>query len=83
MTDHAHILADTLGMRPAVSADLPFMIEVAAQCAWTTEKETIVDGPRVVDTVLADAALADRGEQFLKPGRAMPPPERPRSSSMT
>jgi hypothetical protein len=45
MTDHARFLADTIGMRPAVSADLPFMIEAAAQCAWSTDRgQPIVAG---------------------------------------
>src|SRR5580700_8673184 len=38
MTDHARLLATTLGLRPPVSADLPMMIEVAAQAAWTTDR---------------------------------------------
>jgi Domain of unknown function (DUF4158) len=45
MTDHARILATTLGLRPAVSADLPAMIEAAAQCAWSTDRgQPIVAG---------------------------------------
>jgi hypothetical protein len=35
MTDHAHLLAATLGLRPAGRADLAFMIEAAAQLAWS------------------------------------------------
>jgi TnpA family transposase len=38
MTDHASILAACLGLRPAVSTDLPLMIEAAAQCAWSTDR---------------------------------------------
>jgi Domain of unknown function (DUF4158) len=38
MTDHARILAVTLGLRPASAADLPFMIEAAAQSAWSTDQ---------------------------------------------
>ena len=37
MTDHARILAAALGLRPASAADLPFMIEAAAQSAWSTD----------------------------------------------
>jgi hypothetical protein len=37
MTDHALKLATTLGLRPPSNADLPFMIEAAAQSAWSTE----------------------------------------------
>jgi TnpA family transposase len=38
MTDHARVLATTLGLRPASTADLPFMIEAAAQSAWSTDR---------------------------------------------
>jgi len=38
MTDHARILAAALGLRPTNAADLPFMIEAAAQCAWGTDR---------------------------------------------
>ena len=38
MTDHARILAAALGLRPASAADLSFMIEAAAQSAWSTER---------------------------------------------
>jgi hypothetical protein len=38
MTDHARVLATTLGLRPASAADLPFMIEAAAQSAWSTDR---------------------------------------------
>lgn len=45
MTDHARILAAALGMRLAVSADLPLMIEAAAQSAWSTDRgQPIVAG---------------------------------------
>jgi TnpA family transposase len=37
MTDHARILAAALGLRPASAADLPFMIEAAAQSASSTD----------------------------------------------
>ena len=45
MTDHARILAAALGLRPSVKADLPLMIEAAAQSAWGTDSGyTIVAG---------------------------------------
>jgi hypothetical protein len=45
MTDHALLLARTLGLRPQSDADLPFMIEAAAQSAWSTDRgQPIVAG---------------------------------------
>src|SRR5207248_2099039 len=38
MTDHALVLATTLGLRSPSNADLPFMIEAAAQSAWSTDR---------------------------------------------
>lgn len=38
MTDRARFLAAALGLRPATAADLPFMIEAAAQSAWSTDR---------------------------------------------
>ncbi len=38
LTDHARILAAALGLRPATATDLPFMIEAAAQAAWSTDR---------------------------------------------
>jgi TnpA family transposase len=38
MTDHARMLAATLGLRPPITADLPIMIEAAAQGAWATDR---------------------------------------------
>ena len=38
MTDHARFLAATLGLRSPTNADLPMMIEAAAQAAWSTER---------------------------------------------
>jgi hypothetical protein len=38
MTDHARVLATALGLRPANAGDLPFMIETAAQSAWSTDR---------------------------------------------
>jgi hypothetical protein len=45
MTDHALLLTRTLGLRPPSNADLPFMIEAAAQSARSTDHgQTIVPG---------------------------------------
>ena len=38
MTDHALILAATLGSRPPSNVDLPLMIEAAAQSAWGADR---------------------------------------------
>lgn len=38
MTDHARLLASALGLRPPRTADLPMMIEAAAQVAWSTDR---------------------------------------------
>ena len=38
MTDHALLLARTLGLRPPNNTDVPFMIESAAQSAWSTDR---------------------------------------------
>jgi TnpA family transposase len=38
LTDHARVLAAALGMRPPIAADLPFMIEAAAQAARDTDR---------------------------------------------
>jgi len=37
MTDHALLLARTLGLRPPSNANLPLVIEAAAQSAWSTD----------------------------------------------
>jgi hypothetical protein len=38
LTDHAREIASALGLRPPTAADLPLMIEAAAQAAWPTDK---------------------------------------------
>jgi hypothetical protein len=38
MTDHERILAAALELHPPSAADLPFMIEAAAQAAWSTDR---------------------------------------------
>ena len=57
MTDHARILATAFGLRAATVADLPFMIEAAAQAAWST-------GSGAADRLRADFGVA-RGEGDL------------------
>jgi Domain of unknown function (DUF4158) len=58
MTDHARILAAALGLRTATAADLPFMIEAAAQSAWSADR-----GPPIVASVIA----ALRAENVILP----------------
>src|SRR5690348_6050140 len=65
MTDHALLLARTLGLRPPSNADLPFMIEAAAQSAWGTDRgQPIVAGViaalRAARIVLPAPAVIDR-----------------------
>ena len=48
MTDHARRLAAMLGLRMPVAADLPAMIEAAAQVAWGTDR-----GQPIVAAVIA------------------------------
>jgi hypothetical protein len=38
MTDHSRALAAAFGMRLPTAADLPLMIEAAAQAAWSTDR---------------------------------------------
>lgn len=42
MTDHARALAEALDMRGPVRADIPFMIDAAAQSAWPTDKGMVI-----------------------------------------
>jgi hypothetical protein len=62
MTDHARILAAALGLRPANAEDLPFMIEVAAQSAWSTDR-----GQPIAAGVIA----AVRGQKIILPAPAV------------
>ena len=62
MTDHARILAAALGLRPASAADLPFMIEAAAQSAWSTDR-----GQPIVAGIIA----ALRAEKIILPAPAV------------
>jgi hypothetical protein len=62
MTDHARILAAALELRPASAADLPFMIEAAAQSAWSTDR-----GHPIAAGVIA----ALRAEKVILPAPAV------------
>nr|WP_168169019.1 DUF4158 domain-containing protein [Shinella sp. HZN7] len=42
MTDHARELANTLGLRVPARTDIPFMIEMAATVAWSTDKGVVI-----------------------------------------
>jgi hypothetical protein len=54
LTDHARRLAANLGLRPPTAADLPLMIEAAAQVARRTDR-----GQPIAAAVVA--ALRDAG----------------------
>ena len=65
MTDHALLLARTLGLRPPSNADLPSMIEAAAQSAWSTDRgQPIVAGViaalRAAKIILPAPAVIER-----------------------
>jgi hypothetical protein len=62
MTDHALLLARTLGLRTPNAADLPFMIEAAAQSAWSADR-----GQPIVAEVIA----ALRAENIILPAPAV------------
>lgn len=62
MADHARQLASMLGLRPSTDADLPFMIEAAAQAAWTAHK------PGVIVTAIVSAL---RSEKLILPALAV------------
>ena len=65
MTDHARRLAATLGLRPPTTADLPLMIEAAAQAAWGTDRgqpiaAAVVAALRAAGVILPAAAVIER-----------------------
>lgn len=65
MTDHARRLAARLGLRPPVAADLPLMIEAAAQVAWSTDRgepiaAAVVAALRDAGVILPAAAVIER-----------------------
>lgn len=65
MTDHGRQLAARLGLRPPVAADLPLMIEAAAQAAWSTDRgepiaAAVVAALRNAGVILPAAAVIER-----------------------
>ena len=65
MTDHALMLASTLGLRPPGNADLPFMIEAAAQSAWSTDRGApivagVIAALRTAKIILPAPAVIER-----------------------
>ncbi len=65
MTDHARLLATILGLRPPVIADLPMMIEAAAQAAWSTDRgqpiaAAVVALLRAARVILPTAGVIER-----------------------
>ena len=84
MTDHALLLAGTLGLRPPSNADLPLMIEAAARSAWSTDRgQPIVAGviaalraARIIlpaPTVIERTAIALRCGSAPRPGSVRAP----------
>jgi hypothetical protein len=65
MTDHARLLAASLGLRPPVTADLPMMIEAAAQAARGTDHgfpiaTAVVSALRAARVILPAAGVIER-----------------------
>jgi len=65
MTDHAKLLATLLTLRPAMNADLPMMIEAAAQAAWSTERghpiaAAVVAALRATGIILPPSSVIER-----------------------
>ena len=65
MTDHARELAATLGLRLPTAADLPFMIEAAAQSAWSTDRGRpiatgVIEALRTERIILPMPAVVER-----------------------
>jgi Domain of unknown function (DUF4158) len=65
MTDHARWLADTLGLRPPASTDLPMMIEAAAKAAWSTDRgqpiaAAVVAALRLAKIILPTGSVIER-----------------------
>jgi hypothetical protein len=65
MTDHARLLATSLGLRPSVTTDLPMMIEAAAQAAWGTDRghpiaTAVVSALRAARVILPAAGVIER-----------------------
>jgi hypothetical protein len=62
MTDHAVMLAATLGLRPPGNADVPLMIEAPAQSAWGTDRGA---------PIVAGVAAALRAAKIILPAPAV------------
>jgi hypothetical protein len=65
MTDHARLLAASLDLRPPVTADLPMMIEAAAQAARGTDHgfpmaTAVVSALRAARVILPAAGVIER-----------------------
>jgi len=65
MTDHARAVAGALGLRPPTNADLPVLIEAAAQAAWATDRGLpivagIVAALRSAQVILPTPAVIER-----------------------
>jgi hypothetical protein len=65
MTDHARLLAITLGLRSPANADLPMMIEAAAQAAWSTDRgqpiaAAVVSALRAAAVILPASSVIER-----------------------
>ncbi|MFK0576537.1 DUF4158 domain-containing protein [Acetobacter fabarum] len=56
MTDHARDLMTILGLRAPQRADIPFMIEAAANAAWATDSGIVI--VRAVMDALRHAKIA-------------------------
>jgi hypothetical protein len=65
MTDHARLLAITLGLRSPANTDLPMMIEAAAQAAWSTDRgqpiaAAVVSALRAAAVILPASSVIER-----------------------
>jgi hypothetical protein len=65
MTDHARMLSVALGLRAPTAADLPFMIEAAAQAAWSTDRGQpiaagVIAALRIEKVILPAPAVIER-----------------------
>ena len=69
MTDHARLLAMTLGLRSPANTDLPMMIEAAAQAAWSTDRGQPI-AAAVVSALRAAAVASNAIERTAIAGRA-------------
>jgi Domain of unknown function (DUF4158) len=68
MTDHSRALAAVFGMRLPTAADLPLMIEAAAQAAWSTDRGQ----PIVAGTIAARFRLLVARDPRCKPTQSTP-----------